>query len=89
MRTIVEYSQTKRPLNRFPRHIISPVAPKACCDKNMEQLGEVQEDGARRYFYKRCRSCGFTVRHFLAPVLDERAQGVQELLELARAAGLR
>ncbi len=89
MPTIVEYSKTKRPLNRFPRHIVSPVAPKACCEKNMEQLGEGQEDAARRYFYKRCRSCGFTVRHFIAPVPDERVGGVQELLDLAREAGLR
>jgi hypothetical protein len=89
MRTIVEYSATKRPVNRFPRHIVSPPAPKACCEKSMEQLGEVQEDGHRRYFYKRCRSCGFTVRHFLAPAPDEGAEGIRELMDLARQAGLR
>jgi hypothetical protein len=31
----------------------------------MEQVGDVEEDGNWLYVYKRCRVCGYTVRHFL------------------------
>jgi hypothetical protein len=31
----------------------------------MEQVGDIEEDGNWLYVYKRCRVCGYTVRHFL------------------------
>ncbi len=65
MATIVEYDDAKVPVNAYPKRIVSPQAPKACCVTQMEQVGAIEQDGGRRFFYKQCKICGFTVRHFL------------------------
>jgi len=31
----------------------------------MERVGGIHEDRGRRFYYRRCARCGFTVRHFL------------------------
>lgn len=64
-RTIVEYTIEKRARNAYPRLIISPPSPSRCCATKMEQVGKIQRGDTCPYFYKRCRVCGFTVRHFL------------------------
>lgn len=63
--TIVEYSATKRPRNLYPERIISPPQPSPCCASRMEQVGEVQQQDWWRFAYRRCKVCGYTVRHFL------------------------
>lgn len=63
--SIVEYSGRGGTLNAYPDRIISPPNPSECCALSMEQVGDVQEDGSWLFVYKRCRSCGYTVRHFL------------------------
>lgn len=60
--TIVEYSATKRPANNYPKRIISPPRPKTCCVSGMEDLGKPRREAGWFYVYKRCRTCGFTVR---------------------------
>jgi hypothetical protein len=43
----------------------------------MERVGEIETDEGRTYYYRRCRMCGYTVRHFSVPVLPERlAEGI-------------
>jgi len=32
----------------------------------MEQVGKVEEEKGWPFFYKRCRVCGYTIRHFLS-----------------------
>ena len=74
MATIVEYTDKKRPLNMYPKRIVSPVKGKACCAQKMEQIGGIEREGERSYFYRRCKTCGYTVRHFLsAPPPDQRS----------------
>lgn len=63
--TIVKYTTEKKARNAYPRRIVSPPSPSRCCATEMEQLGKIQRGGIWPYFYKRCRVCGFTVRHFL------------------------
>ena len=63
--TIVEYDQRSGTLNAYPDRIISPPHPSECCFSGMEQVGDVEEDGSWLFVYKRCRTCGYTVRHFL------------------------
>ncbi len=63
--TIVEYDERRATLNAYPDRIISPPHPRECCASGMEQLGDVEEDGRWLFIYKRCRSCGYTVRHVL------------------------
>ncbi|MFQ5961820.1 MAG: hypothetical protein ACE5MG_10510 [Candidatus Methylomirabilales bacterium] len=66
MATIVEYSDTKRPVNAYPRRIVSPRHPKPCCAARMARVGSIQQDKRGRPFsYRRCEGCGFTLRLFL------------------------
>jgi hypothetical protein len=65
MSSIVEYAVGKVAVNAYPERIVSPPKPSGCCVAGMEQIGEVEEDGNWLYVYKRCRTCGYTVRHFL------------------------
>lgn len=63
--TIVEYTDEKAPINEYPRRIVSPTRGKSCCARNMEQIGGIKGEERRDYFYRRCRVCGYTVRHFI------------------------
>lgn len=62
MGTIVRYTDSKKPENRYPRLIISPTRPSQCCLSKMEDIGKKQREGSSRWKYKRCRRCGFAVR---------------------------
>jgi hypothetical protein len=65
MPNIVEHNERKTSVNAYPEQIVSPPHPSECCVSGMEQVGAVQEDGNWLFVYKRCRTCGYTVRHFL------------------------
>jgi hypothetical protein len=65
MATIVEYSDGKRPENRYPQRITSPTQSGPCCFSGMDTIGEVGHAGRFTYQYRRCRRCGFTVRFIL------------------------
>ena len=62
MQTIIEYTNTKVPENRFPSRIVSPPQSSSCCFSAMEEVGPPWVDGRWLVQYKRCRHCGFTVR---------------------------
>ncbi len=64
--TIVEYSDDKPAVNMYPKLIVSPTKGKSCCAQNMEQIGGIEREEKRAYFYRRCPVCGYTVRHFLS-----------------------
>ena len=66
MATIVEYTDEKKPANSYPKRIVSPVAPGLCCYSKMEQIGSEQREEGWTFVYKRCKKCGFTVRHVVA-----------------------
>ena len=59
---IVTYSDTAAPTNQFPHRIVSPTHASPCCFSAMEDLGRVRRDQRYEYVYRRCRTCGFTVR---------------------------
>jgi hypothetical protein len=71
MASIVEYDERKKAVNAYPDRIISPPQPSGCCTTGMRPIGDVQEDGDWLYTYKRCQSCGYTVRRVL--VMNPRA----------------
>ncbi len=62
--TIVEYSDQKQVVNRYPDRIVSPPAPSPCCSTGMEQVGAEQREREWPFLYMRCRACGYTVRRF-------------------------
>ncbi len=64
--TIVRYDPDTKPKDRYPREIVSPPSPSACCLEEMKRTGKMErEEGGWPYFYKRCRVCGYTVREIL------------------------
>jgi hypothetical protein len=69
MVNIIEYRDDQAPANDYPKRIVSPTAPSACCMDHMERIGRAAIDASWRFFYKRCRVCGYTVRCFYAPSL--------------------
>ena len=71
MPTIVTYTDAEPPRAQFPQRIISPTHSSPCCSSEMEDVGMVQADERYEYAYRRCQSCGFTVRMIVRPVVDE------------------
>ena len=69
--TIIEYSDTRRPQNRYPARIVSPSRSGSCCFLDMETLGEPLREGQWVYQYKRCTTCGYAVRLIVRQVPDE------------------
>jgi hypothetical protein len=66
--TIVRYDPDTKPKDRYPREIVSPPSPSACCVGAMRRIGRTERgEGGWPYFYKRCQVCGYTVREFLGP----------------------
>ena len=76
--TIVEYTDGKPPMNLYPKRIISPTKGNTCCAIGMEQIGGIEKGDKRSYFYRRCRVCGYTVRHFLAAPVPDTPSGAWE-----------
>lgn len=64
MRTIVEYTDVKRPRNQYPRRIVSPTHSGPCCEKGMRIVGKQHRDRGK-FVYKRCTTCGYTVRCYV------------------------
>ncbi len=62
-------------MNMYPERIVSPTRAKACCARSMEQIGGIEREGDRSYFYYRCHMCGYTVRHFLSAPPPDRPSG--------------
>jgi hypothetical protein len=82
MATIVEYTDRKEPKNLYPYRIISPQRSEPCCFSDMDEIGTSQRDGRCVYQYKRCRTCGFTVRLILSEIADEALlSDVRQMLE--------
>lgn len=71
MRTIVEYTDRKPPANHYPNHIVSPPRSSSCCFSDMEDVGGATREADWEHRYRRCRTCGFTVRVILRPIPDE------------------
>jgi len=79
MDSIVEYRDDQAPSNDYPRRIVSPITPSPCCMDHMERIGHPGFDANWRFFYKRCRICGYTVRCFYAPSLTAVLEAAREI----------
>jgi hypothetical protein len=71
MPTIVQYTDRRPPENDYPHRIVSPPRSSPCCFSDMEDLGRATREAEWEYRYRRCRTCGFTVRLILRPIPDE------------------
>ena len=72
MGTIVEYTDLRPPINRYPRRIVSPTHSAPCCVRHMEYIGDRREENDFFFRYRRCSVCGFTVRAILQLIPYER-----------------
>jgi hypothetical protein len=83
MPTIVTYTDTQPPLNQFPQRIISPTCSGPCCLSAMEDLGRIRREERWEYAYRRCRTCGFTVREIVRSLPDnEQKERVAKLQQV-------
>ncbi len=71
MPTIVTYTDSHPPRIDFPRRIISPTHSSPCCFSAMETFGTASREERWEYAYRRCRTCGFTVRMFVRSFPDQ------------------
>lgn len=79
MDSIIEYRDDRAPANEYPERIVSPTAPSPCCMDHMERIGHPAFDASWRFFYKRCQTCGYTVRCFYAPSLMAVFEAAKEI----------
>ena len=70
MSSIVEYVDDKAAKNLYPKRIVSPRLAGPCCFSKMRLIGRPQQEGGWWFQYRRCRSCGFTVRVILRQIPD-------------------
>jgi len=71
MPTIVEYTNQKQADNRYPERIVSPTHSSSCCFSTMEDVGQDEREGRWVYRYRRCPSCGYTVRVIVRQLPDQ------------------
>ncbi len=78
LRNIIRYSDDDVPNNDYPRRIISPTRPKACCtDDNRKLVGNVREVDGFKFCYRICKECGHAVRFFY-PAVASNNEAVRE-----------
>ena len=65
-RNIIRYSTSEKPDNDYPRRIISPPLPAACCtDENREVVGGTREIDGFKFAYKICKVCGYALKFYV------------------------
>lgn len=78
LRNIIRYTDDEPPRNDYPRRIVSPSRPQACCtDENREMIGTVREVDGFKFCYRICTVCGHAVRYFY-PAASSNDKAVRE-----------
>ena len=78
---IIEYSSEAAPKNDYPRKIVSPPRPSACCtDKNRINVGSVREVEGFKFCYRVCQECGHAVKYFF-PAIESTSKAVRKYRE--------
>ena len=89
VKTTVEYTDQKPPINQYPRRLVSPPSSAPCCFSGMEEVGSSQEDERWVFQYKRCRECGFVVRNILRVIPNlELAKELRAVLAKSMVRGM-
>ncbi len=78
VKNIIRYADEEVPRNEYPKRIVSPPLPGACCtDENRELVGNTREVDGFKFCYKICTECGHAVRFFY-PAIDSNDEAVRE-----------
>ena len=84
VRNIIRYTDDEKPRNDYPKRIVSPVSPSACCsDENREMVGNVREIDGFKFCYKICTECGHAVK-FYFPSAGSTSAAVKECRQWKR-----
>ena len=84
LRNIIRYADDQKPLNDYPKRIISPSLPGDCCDDDRRDVvGNVREVDGFKYCYKICRECGHAVRFFY-PAMEGTSAAVKNYRQWKR-----
>jgi len=84
VRNIVRYTDDESPRNDYPKKIVSPVNPSACChDENREMVGNIKEIDGFKFCYKICAVCGHAVK-FYYPAARSSSEAVKEYRQWKR-----
>lgn len=70
MATIIQYRDDKPARNLYPTRIVSPTRPSSCCMTHMAVIGPEHEEWRWVFQYKRCITCGFSVRCIVREIPD-------------------
>ena len=83
-RNIIRYTTKESPRNDYPKRIISPPKPSACCtDENREKVGNAREVDGFKFEYRICKKCGHAVRFFY-PAVNTTSTAVKEYRQWKR-----
>ena len=84
MKSIIRYSDDEKPRNEYPKKIVSPTQPSACCkEENRVMVGSVREIDGFKFCYKICAVCGHAVK-FYFPARDSTSSAVKEYRQWKR-----
>ena len=65
IRNIIRYTDQEKPLNDYPKKIISPPKASGCCtDEGSDRDGRIHCQDGFKFCYKICETCGHAVRFF-------------------------
>ncbi len=77
-KNIIHYSTEEKPRNEYPKKIVSPPYPSACCnDGNRTVVGPVREVEGFKFCYKVCQKCGHAVKYYF-PAVESTSEAVKE-----------
>ncbi|MFT5441539.1 MAG: hypothetical protein ACI8W3_000580 [Myxococcota bacterium] len=77
-KNIISYTADEAPSNDYPRQIVSPPTPSACCtDGNRLTVGSMREVDGFKFCYKICQECGHAVKYFF-PANETTSAAVKE-----------
>lgn len=84
IKNIIRYTTEEPPRNEYPKKIVSPPQPSACCnDDNREVVGNTREVDGFKFAYKICRKCGYALK-FYYPATAGTSEAVQNYRQWKR-----
>lgn len=84
IKNIIQYADDQKPRNDYPKKIVSPSRPSACCnDGNRTTVGQTREVEGFKFCYKICAKCGHAVK-FYFPSVGSTSAAVKEYRQWKR-----
>ena len=81
---IIRYTDDEKPRNDYPKKIVSPTEPGACCtEENREVVGGNREIDGFKFAYKICGECGYALK-FYFPANQGTSEAVQSYRQWKR-----